>query len=153
MIRKPNLSDLTVDIPMSRLSVTVGNEQLHNAPARRIPLQAYIEQLGIYSNRSYNRGSSSLLLPRDEQMLASAQACLLPLGAATPGKTPQVEFVPELYSYQSSEKNSTVLSIVASTCGTSAQIIRPGSQPLYFNRGDVAAKFVAKNLAQVSTAR
>ena len=149
MIRKPNRTDLTVDIPMSKFFVTVGNEQQHNAAARRIPLREYIEQLGIYNGRTYNTESDQLLLPRDEHVLAAAQACLLPLAPAANGSSAQVEFVPQLYSYQAEEHKPTVLTIVATTHGTSAQIVHLEDQPLYFNRGGVATKFTAKNIPEV----
>ena len=149
MIRKPNLSDLSVDISMEKLYVTVGNEQRHHEVARRIPLSTYIEQLGIYNSRSYNSASEDLLLQRDDMVLASAQICLLPLAKGSAAVQPEVEFVPQLYSYQSEHSKPAVLAIISTTQGTSAQIIHHDDQPLYFNRGGISTKFVAKNLPQV----
>ena len=143
MIRNQNMSDVSVDIPLSMLTVTVGNEQRHEADAQRIPLKKYIEQLGRFNHMTYNDASDGLLLPRDVVVLASAQACLLPLECNQGAET---EFVPELYSYQSDEGSPAVLVIVSSTYGTSAQITRPGAQPLYFNRGGEATKYVAKDI-------
>ncbi|MCJ1468192.1 hypothetical protein MMC07_006820 [Pseudocyphellaria aurata] len=147
LIRKPNLSDLTADIPISKLKVTIGNEQQHNAPAQRVPLKQYIEQIGIHNTRTYNSASSNLILPRDDTILMSVQTCLLPLHADS-GES-DVEFVPRIYSYQSEENKPTVLVMVASPYGTSAQVIHHADQALFFNRGGIATRYTAKTLAQI----
>ena len=151
MIRNDNVADVSVDIPLRMLAVTVGNEQQQKGRAHRIPLKTYIEHLRQFNPETYNQASNDLLLPRDVVVLASAQACLLPLECSQGAET---EFVPELYSYQSDEGSPAILVIVASAYGTSAQITHPGAQHLYFNRGGIATKYVARDIvhAQVGAA-
>ena len=143
MIRNDNVSDVSVDIPLRMLTVTVGNEQQQKSRAHRIPLKTYIEHLRQFNPETYNRASNDLLLPRDVVVLASAQACLLPLECNQGAET---EFVPELYSYQSDEGSPAILVIVASAYGTSAQIARPGAQKLHFNRGGTATEYVVRDI-------
>ena len=76
-------------------------------------------------------------------MLTSSQACVLPLEASG-----EVEFVPQIYSYQGRQDDPTVLMIVASNQGTSAHLLTGRQQKLMFNRGGKATKFLAKRLQQ-----
>ena len=134
---------------MDQLYVTVGNEAKYNAAFRRIPLQQYLQQFSTFNRRTYNESSTSLLLPRDTLVLTSAQACMLPLESSPSATT---DFVPEIFSYQSTNTSPAVLAIIASAQGTSAQVLRSGKQPLFFNRGDVSVKFTARRLIKVGVA-
>ncbi len=148
MIRKPNFSDVTGDLEISHLTVTVGNEvgavdDKEVQPAlRRIPLTEYLENLGKYAAGNTSK-TINLALPRDEVILCSSQACILPL----PEKG-EVAFVPELFNYQSTEENPAVLAIVATSQGTSTHVITERQQKLLFNRHGQATKYLAKRLSQ-----
>nr|QBK88121.1 MAG: hypothetical protein LCMAC202_04830 [Marseillevirus LCMAC202] len=136
-IRKPNFSDVSYDVNPDDYAVTVGNES--GNPLRRIKLTEYLRNF-----TDYNSGVE-LKLPlyteRDSEMLASSQACVLPL------KDGEVEFNIRLYNYQSYDDDSSVLVIVASSQGTSAQIIKGSTKKLYFRLQDQKANFLAKRLA------
>ena len=148
MIRKPNFSDVTGDLDISHLTVTVGNEvvidddkEVQVAALRRIPLTEYLENVGKYAGNTTK--TINLALPRDEVVLCSSQACILPL----PEKG-EVAFVPELFNYQSTEENPAVLAIVATSQGTSTHVITERQQKLLFNRHGQATKYLAKRLSQ-----
>ena len=140
MIRKPNFTDVSCDLEIDHFHVTVGNES-KDGTLQRISLQEYIENLEKYNTESYNVESEKMFIERDQHILASAQACILP-----DAQDKDVEFVPELFNYQSSRDNPAVLVIVSTNQGTSSQIITQHNQPLYFNRDGEATKFVAKRL-------
>ncbi|KAJ3158158.1 hypothetical protein HDU86_003110 [Geranomyces michiganensis] len=84
-----------------------------------------------------------MMIPRDEVVLCSSQACILPLPAEG-----ELEFIPELFNYQSREDNPAVLAIVATAQGTSAHVVTEREQKLYFNRNGQATKYLAKRLSQ-----
>ena len=134
MIRKPNFSDVTADIPLDTFSVTIGNEKENPSVLERVPFREYIK---------HTLGLGNMILPRDDVILTSAQACVLPLGSKG-----TVDFCPELYSYQASEDNPAVLTIVACHQGTSAQTITGRTQKLMFNQGGKSALYQAKRLSQ-----
>ncbi len=148
IIRKPNFSDITCDLKIAEFQVTVGNET-KDGELRRIPLTEYIEQLTKY-NGTGHAAQLSLLQDRDEHLLASAQACVLPLGHGTDdegNEIKEVEFVPEIFNYQSSSSEPAILVIVASSQGTSAAILTSRAQKLFFNRGGESVQFLAKRLS------
>lgn len=133
VLRKPNFSDITADIPINSFSVTCGNEK-SNGYLTRMLFSDYIKNI---------LKKPSLILPRDNVLLASAQACILPLN-----NTGEVSFVPQIYSYQASSDDPAVLLLIASNQGTSAHLLTGSQQKLYFNRGGKATKFLAKRLQQ-----
>lgn len=133
VLRKPNFSDITADIPIDSFSVTSGNET-SSGYLRRMLFSDYIKNI---------LKKPSLILPRDNVLLASAQACILPLN-----NTGSVEFVPQIYSYQSSSEDPAVLLLIASNQGTSTHLLTGSQQKLYFNRGGKATKFLAKRLLE-----
>ena len=139
MIRKPNFSDVTGDLPIEHFQVTVGNET-DNGELKRIPLKDYLTDLSTYTTA---KGGSNIVERRDEQILCSAQACILPLE-----ESGEVTFVPQLFNYQSQKNDPAVLVIVATSQGTSAQVITEYAQKLYFNRGGQATQYLAKRLSQ-----
>jgi len=139
LIRKPNFSDVTADVPIHHFQVTVGNET-PGAPLQRIPLKEYLLSLGKYAGA---KADAPLAIGRDDVVLCSAQACVLPLG-----ESGEVDFVPEIFSYQATGEEPAVLVIVASAQGTSAHAITERDQKLLFNRGGQATKFSAKRLRE-----
>lgn len=138
MIRKPNFYDETTDVDIDKFHVSVGNEC--GASVKRIPLKEYLQDFLNY-NPTFDKESSSLLLERDEKILVSAQACVLPLANS------QVEFVPQIFNYQTTPLDPAVLVIVASANGTSASIVTERHQKLYFNNNGKAFQYTATRLS------
>jgi hypothetical protein len=118
VIRFPNFSDLTGDVDPRRFTLLVGNHR--GAPLRRISLYEFLANPSPYlSNpRSWPSRNRTLLASRDTHVLASAQACFLPVpsqGKAT--------FNPVLFNYQSVAGDPAVLTILATREGTSVTVI------------------------------
>lgn len=134
IIRKPNFSDLTSDQDIGAYTVNVGNEK--GSALRSISLKDYLQNIESYSDIKV-RGS--LIAARDTHVLTSAQACVLPLEHG------KVEFGVRLYNYQS-KSEPAVLVVVASAQGTSAHVVLGRDNILKFNKGGLAAEFVAERL-------
>ncbi|MBU1109166.1 MAG: hypothetical protein KKB51_20985, partial [Candidatus Riflebacteria bacterium] len=79
VIRFPNFTDKTADIPLGKLYARVGNEK--GEDLKTIPLGALLEDpRPLMSNKASWPGVSSMLLAqRDSHVLVSAQACFLPI--------------------------------------------------------------------------
>lgn len=159
VIRYPNFTDRTGDIPADRFFVRVGNE--HGTGLRSFPLTEVLRNIKTFSSRPETiLGDGNLLAPRDTHFLVSAQAVFLPIP-----KSGKAQFNPALFNYQSAPGSPAVLTIVVTRQGSSIQVIenKPGEvtgsgygQELYFNnngqraaltaerRSDVAARIEAK---------
>jgi hypothetical protein len=136
MIRKPNFSDITADIPHENFTVTVGNET-NSGNLTRIPLKEYVQNITKYNEiEGYNK--IELWDERDDSLLISAQCCLLPSNETTH----ETEFCPRMYNYQ-----SAVLVIVSTSQGTSSCILS-NRENLYFNRNGRKVSYLAKRLKQ-----
>jgi hypothetical protein len=118
VIRYPNFSDKTADISIDDIVLRVGNEA--GKPLHNVKLRDYLRDLRKYLSKpdSWKGDETSLLAPREKEVLVSAQACFLPVPAS--GKA---EFNPVLFNYQSYKGTPAVLAIVATREGTSATII------------------------------
>ncbi|MBL0214060.1 MAG: hypothetical protein IPQ07_09255 [Myxococcales bacterium] len=118
VIRHPNFSDKTADVSIDDVMIRVGNER--GAPLTSISLRTYLRDLRAHLSTpsSWAGTETSLLAPREKDVLVSAQACFLPV--PTSGKA---EFNPVLFNYQSYAGAPAVLAIVATREGTSATII------------------------------
>jgi hypothetical protein len=118
VIRFPNFTDVTGDVPLDKISLLVGNEK--GERLRKISLREYLENFRDHLSdpNSWKGDKKSLLSPRDSHVLASAQACFLPIP-----KSGSAEFNPVLFNYQSRAGNPAVLTILATREGTSATII------------------------------
>jgi hypothetical protein len=134
IIRKPNFADVTSDQDINKFNIVVGNET--NDIKTLIPLKEYLENISKYTG---NSKLGNMFLPRDEKILTSGQACILPL---TDG---EVEFNVKLYNYQSSNE-PTVLILVCSSEGTSCQIVKGRDCTLFFNKGGLNANYIAERL-------
>ncbi|XFA73763.1 hypothetical protein RYO59_002013 [Thermosynechococcaceae cyanobacterium Okahandja] len=149
VIRFPNFSDRTADIPLERFFILVGNEK--GKELQRVSLKEFLGNFRNYLHnpRSWAGNRRSLLAPRDSHVLVSAQACFLPIpsqGDAT--------FNPVLFNYQSYEKNPAVLAILVTRQGTSATIIdnkrdafeagMTWGQRLFFNKNGDRASLVGQ---------
>lgn len=152
VIRYPNFSDLTADIPPDQFNLLVGNEK--GQPLEKVSLAEY---LGNFRNYLTNPGSwageeTSLLADQDTHVLVSAQAAFLPVPLQ--GKA---EFNPVLFNYQSYAGDPAVLVIVATREGTSATIIDntrdafpagfSWGQRLFFNQNGERASFTGERLS------
>jgi len=136
LIRYENFNDKTIDTHLDKFNVTVGNEST-NTPLKRISLKEYLTNASLYIN---SKVPSLYCEEKDTNILTSAQYCILPLSNDT------VEFNVNLYNYQSYTSNPTVLVLVCSQKGTSAQTVFQGDTNLYFNNAGNACNYVAERL-------
>lgn len=134
LIRKPNFSDLTSDQDIGSYTVNVGNET--GGGLKSINLKDYLQNIEKYSDIKV---TGSLIVSRDTHVLTSAQSCILPL------KNGKVEFGVRLYNYQSCSEPA-VLVVVASAQGTSTHVVLGHDNILKFNKGGLAAEFMAERL-------
>ena len=134
VIRYPNFTDRTGDVPFDRMKLKVGNEK--GEALQAITLRDYLTNLSNYISypSKYHADSRSLITANDTHVLISAQACFLPLPAS--GKC---SFNPVLFNYQSRPDSPAVLAVLISPEGSSATVIDNSSdraewgQTLYFN--------------------
>jgi hypothetical protein len=134
IIRRPNFEDLTFDVPHERIELTVGNE--HGEALRKVSLKQYLQHLDHYLHAPLElKGAKSTSFwteERDKNVLAGAQACMLPVGLKDGEMT---DFTVALRNYQSSKDAPAVLVLVSSDQGTSAHVINTsGKEQLYFNK-------------------
>lgn len=154
VIRHPNFSDRTADVPMDKLWVRVGNRR-GGGRTRAVPLEDVLSDLREYvSYPNSLNGSGDLTAERDTHALVSAQHVFVPLRAEG-----RAEFNPVLYNYQSSPGNPAVLVLLATRQGTSIQVIenRPGDQSaqgwgqqLFFDNEGQRTVFTAERRSAVA---
>ncbi|MEO1148656.1 MAG: hypothetical protein AAFY26_24055 [Cyanobacteria bacterium J06638_22] len=156
VIRYPNFTDQTADLPIDQFQLLVGNHQGDDLEA--VPLQAVLDNLRDYLTEpdSWEGDEASLLAERDTHVLVSAQACFLPIP-----QEGMAQFNPVLFNYQSYEENPAVLTILATREGTSVTVIdntrdRVESgwmwgQRLFFNRSGDRASFIGQRLSDFQT--
>lgn len=137
VIRKPNFSDETTDVPLDLFMIPVGNESGLKT-SEKISLKEYLTHPNTFI-KSDNEIDSLIDPLRDEHILCSPQFCILPL------KNNSCEFNVHLFNYQSYSEPA-VLVLVVNNIGTSAQTL-VGDQPLFFNNNGKACNFVAERLA------
>lgn len=118
VIRFPNFSDKTADIDPRDFTLLVGNEK--GTALQRVSLFEFLDHPDdfLHDRRSWPGREHTLLADRDTHVLASAQACFLPVpvrGKAT--------FNPVLFNYQSVSGDPAVLTILATREGTSVTVI------------------------------
>lgn len=117
VIRRPNFSDMTRDVP-------IGNFKL-NIDGKVLTLDEYLKNFGKYSKTS----TDSLFCERDSVVLTSTQCCVLPVE-----KGKNTDFCVRMFNYQSSKDQSAVLVITVSKNGTSVQTLSGETENLYFNK-------------------
>ena len=146
VIRFDNFHDRTADVDSDAFWLKVGNAR--GQELRAVSLADVLQNTRAYLHDSASWGArhAGLWTARDEEVLVSAQAALLPIprqGKAT--------FTPVIYNYQSYPGNPAVLTIVATREGTSVQVVenRNGymSEPLFFNMNGERAPFEATRLS------
>jgi hypothetical protein len=153
VIRHPNFSDKTADVSIDDVVLRVGNQT--GAPLSSVTLREYLRDLRKFLTKpgSWMGSETSLLAPREKDVLVSAQACFLPVPP-----TGKAEFNPVLFNYQSYAKAPAVLAIVATREGTSATIIdnqRDGfgaghawGQRLFHNQTGERASFTGTRMTE-----
>lgn len=154
VIRFPNFSDKTADIDPREFTLLVGNER--GRRLTRVSLYEFLASPDRFLSNpdSWRSRTRSLLAPRDEKVLVSAQACFLPIpkqGIAT--------FNPVVFNYQSERNNPAVLTILATREGTSTTIIdnvrdpfEPGAvwgQRLFHNQNGMRASLTGQRQSDV----
>jgi hypothetical protein len=146
VMRFNNFTDVTADVSASQVGVSVGNESgdaLHN-----ISLEELLRNTRDYlhDDGSWVGKDSSLWDDRDTHVLVSAQAAFLPIPADG-----DALFTPVIYNYQSSLGSPAVLTIVATSEGTSIQVVENSSgymsDTLFFNDNGERAPYTATRLS------
>jgi hypothetical protein len=154
VIRFPNFSDRTGDVPADKFFVRVGNER-GSESLRSVPLGDVLRNLKAFASVPDSiEGSGDLLDARDTHFLVSAQAVMLPIP-----RRGEAQFNPVLFNYQSAPGSPAVLSVLITRQGTSVSVIenRPeeasssvgSGQELYFNHGGQRAAFTAERKSDV----
>lgn len=145
MIRNPNFSDVTGDIPLDAINISVGNATGNTKHV--VPLRDYLKHFGKYEGVEEDE-EVDLLLERDNVVLANAQCCVLPCedGGTT-------EFCVNLYNYQTTISNPAVLVLVVTKDGTSAQVLNSNTTKLYFNDNGTARAFQIERMKDVRERR
>ena len=112
VIRFPNFTDLTADIPIDEFYLLVGNERGNGL--ERISLENYLGNFRRFLSEpdSWEGRENSLLASRDSHVLVSAQAAFLPIP-----RNGKASFNPVIFNYQSYQGDPAVLTIVATREG------------------------------------
>ncbi|MFO0679603.1 MAG: hypothetical protein U0169_23955 [Polyangiaceae bacterium] len=152
VIRFPNFSDRTGDVPVDKFFVRVGNER--GGPLRSVLLADVLRDVKSFASVPDSiLGSGNLMAARDSHWLVSAQAVFLPIP-----KSGKAEFNPVLFNYPSRPGAPAVLSILVTREGTSMRIVennpedRSGAgwgQEIYFNAKGQRAAFTAERKSDV----
>jgi hypothetical protein len=152
VIRRPNFSDETADIPLDRFFLLTGNEK--GKDLQKVSLKEFLGDFRKYLHTpgSWKGDKKSLLAERDTHALVSAQAAFLPIP-----KQGKAEFNPVLFNYQSYSENPAVLTILVTREGTSSTIIdnkrdgfeagRTWGQRLFFNKNGQRASLTGQRIS------
>jgi len=153
VIRTPNFADISADVPLDSFYLLIGNEK--GQALRRVTLHKFLDNLRRYLTEpdSWAGKGSSLLAERDTHVLASAQACFLPIP-----KEGKAEFNPVVFNYQSIPDDPAVLAILATREGTSVTVIdnqrdgfeagRTWGQRLFFNNAGQRASLTGERISE-----
>jgi hypothetical protein len=139
IIGTKNYSDPTFDMGIDKFSVNVGNEK-KSGSIKNIPFKEYLQNLDQYIAAKI---TGSMFRFRDSMIVTSAQSCILPL------QDDKITFNVRIHNYQYDAENPSVLVVVVSPHGTSAQLITESQQKIYFNKCGNKAPYVAERLADV----
>ena len=153
VIRFPNFTDRSGDIPSDRFLVRVGNQKAGGG-LESVPLTDVLKNLKNYvSDGKSLRGAGNFFDKRDSHFLASAQAVFLPIP-----KEGKAEFNPVIFNYQSSPGSPAVMTLLVTRQGMSMAVIEndAGSmspfgrgQQLFFNNKGQKAPFSAERRTDV----
>ena len=146
VLRFDNFNDVTADIQSDRFWLLAGNERGSDLEAIRLDQMLQNLRGFLHTPTSWDGRERSVWDERDEHVLVSAQACLLPVPADG-----EATFTPVIYNYQSYPGDPAVMTIVATREGTSITVVENEggymSQPLFFNHDGERAPFVAERLS------
>jgi hypothetical protein len=155
VLRFPNFSDRTADVPLDRIWLRAGNAR-KGEEEKVVSLRDFLAEPGrwlSFSGRGEIR-TGSLLAPRDTHALVSAQAAFLPVP-----KQGKATFHPVIFNYQSSAGNPAVLTILVTRQGASLTIVDNArdtvsggaswGQRLFFNAGGERAPLTAERISDV----
>lgn len=157
VIRHPNFSDLTADVPIDRFFLLAGNE--HGEDLQRVSLKDFLGNVrqNLSQPDSWAGRGQSLLAERDTHVLVSAQACFLPIPQGG-----MAEFNPVLFNYQSYPGDPAVLTILATREGSSVTIIdnqrdafdagQTWGQRLFFNQNGERASLTGQRISDFQAA-
>ncbi|MDY6940089.1 MAG: hypothetical protein SWY16_20840 [Cyanobacteriota bacterium] len=152
VIRHPNFTDESADIPLDSFFLRVGNEK--DETLKRVSLREFLGDLRqhLHQPESWAGEETSLLADRDTHVLVSAQAAFLPIPQ---GGTAQ--FNPVLFNYQSYPEDPAVLTILVTREGTSVTVIDnqrdafdaggTWGQRLFFNKNGERASLTGQRLS------
>jgi hypothetical protein len=154
VLRFPNFSDRTADIPSEALYVKVGNER-EGAETRIVRVSEVLADLRSFLSdpEGFRAENDDLTAPRDTHYLVSAQHVFVPV---PPGM--RVDFAPVLFNYQSNPGSPAVLVLLATREGTSIQIIENREDPtlpdgwgqrLYYNAAGQRSVLTAERRSDV----
>lgn len=154
VIRFPNFTDRTGDVPADKFLVRVGNER--NGSLHSVPLTDVLRDIHRFASVPESLAhTGSLLARRDSHFLVSAQAVFLPIP-----RRGKAEFNPVVFNYQSAPESPAVLTLLVTRQGTSMRVIenRPEDldptvgwgQELYFNNAGQRAAFTAERRSDVA---
>lgn len=153
VIRHPNFTDRTADIPATNMWVRVGNQRA-GGELHAIPLTELLAHMKEYlSDGTTMLGDGNMLAERDTHFLVSAQHVYVPIP-----RRGTAEFNPVIFNYQSAPESPAVLTLLVTRQGTSATVIenRPGDQTLqgwgqqlYFNNEGQRTVFTAERRSAV----
>ena len=157
VIRFPNFSDRTGDIPSDRFFIRTGNEKRGNnvnSVLNSVPLTDVLKNIKAFASKPETiLGDGNMFASRDSHFLVSAQAVFLPIP-----KSGKAEFNPVLFNYQSAPGSPAVLAILVTRQGASMQVIENKGddvtaagwgQELYFNNGGNRTAFSAERKSDV----
>ncbi len=125
VIRKPNFSDITEDVPIEHFRLKYKGSI--------ISLETLLKKLNVYNER-------------DSVVLTSNQCCVLPAEAKQ-----KTQFAVQLFNYQSVNDGQAVAVILASKQGTSIQLLDSNKTKLFHNNKGTAHWFTAERLEDVRT--
>jgi hypothetical protein len=153
VIRFPNFSDRTGDVPADKFFVRVGNHK-NKKKLDTVPLTDVLRDLKKFASKPWSiQGSGNMLAARDTHFLVSAQAVFLPIP-----KKGKAEFNPAIFNYQSAPGSPAVLTLLVTRQGTSMKVIENRSeesasqgmgQELYFNNEGLRSAFTAERKTDV----
>jgi hypothetical protein len=156
VVRHPNFSDRTADVPADRFFLRIGNAG--GGPLKTMALMDVLRDIRLVSSAPDSLGNTpkkpvNLTASRDTHFLVSAQAVFLPIP-----RSGQATFHPVVFNYQSAPESPAVLVLLATREGTSVKVIenrsedvtvRGWGQELYFNEHGSRAAFTAERRSDV----
>lgn len=153
VLRFPNFTDRTGDVPANKFFVRVGNHR-DKSNLKTVRLTDVLKNIRGYVSKPWSiRGNGNLLAKRDTHFLVSAQAVFLPIP-----KEGRAEFNPVVFNYQSAPGSPAVLTLLVTRQGTSITVVENNpedstvagfGQELYFNNEGKRAAFTAERKSDV----